>query len=90
MLAVSLLVANPSCPKKQTNSRPAPGPSPSSSIINHGERNHQGLGNAYVFLDTTAPRIRVYPHLGFDFAIPTKSSLIWFLDFEDAHFKIGR
>ena len=39
--------------EKQTNSRPAPGPSPSSSIINHGERNHQGLGNAFVFLDTT-------------------------------------
>ena len=32
----------------------APGPSPSFIYHYDGERNHQGLGNAFVFLDTTA------------------------------------
>ena len=46
-----------SCPKivqkyKRTQDRRA-GPSPSFIYHYDGERNHQGLGNAFVFLDTT-------------------------------------
>ena len=43
-----------SCPKyKRTQDRRA-GPSPSFIYHYDGERNHQGLGNVFVFLDTTA------------------------------------